>query len=108
MFDFTDPEGLIGSIRNGTADSGEIWLLAINLALGVVCLACAALVLGAVAREAYARLRQRVHVSALDGTLDPYTMAVSGLGTTMADGGTPIADEPEQRDDGDGTKPGDR
>jgi hypothetical protein len=105
MFDFTDPEGLIGSIRNGTADSGEIWLFAINLALGAVCLACATLVLGAVAREAYARLRERVHASALDA-LDPYTMNVAGLGTTMADGGTPLTDEPEQR--GDGQTSGDR
>lgn len=103
MFDFTDPEGLIGSIRNGTADSGEIWLFAINLALGLVVLACAALVLGAVAREAWARLRHRVRTPALAGSLDPYTMAVPGLGTTMADGGTPLTEESGKVREGNGS-----
>ncbi len=108
MFDFTDPEGIIGSIRNGTANSGEVWLLVINLALGAVCLACAVLVLGAVAREAYARLRQRAQATAMAGALDPYTMAVPGLGTTMADGGSPISGKQEPRgEEGEGGAPED-
>ncbi len=73
------------------SDPQTFWLNATNIALGLVCLACLALVGGAVVREVMARAKARQHAP----ESDPHTFAVPQLGTTMADGGDPV----EKQDD---------
>ena len=63
------------------------WLSIANIALGAATLLCLALVIGAVAKEVVARARKR---SIATVSLDVHTLAVPGLGTTMADGGDPV------------------
>ena len=69
------------------AEPQVFWLNVTNIALGVICFTCVALVVGAVIREALKRVKSR---AAVLGELDLHTLAVPDLGTTMADGGEPV------------------
>jgi len=72
------------------AEPQTFWLTVTNIALGVICLTCIVLVSAAVVREVAKRAKAR-------GTIlpefDAHTMAVPGLGTTMADGGEPVEEK---------------
>ncbi len=69
------------------ATTQTFWLNVTNIALGVICLTCIVLVSGAVVREVLKRAKARGSVMP---ELDSHTLAVPGLGTTMADGGEPV------------------
>ena len=69
MFDWSDPN--------------TFWLNLTDIVLGLVTLACVAIVGTAVLREVFSRLAKRVHA-------DSHALAVPELGLTMADGGEPV------------------
>ena len=73
MFDWSDPN--------------TFWLNVTDIVLGLVTLACVAIVGTAVLREVFSRLAKRVRA-------DSHALAVPELGLTMADGGEPV--KPEQ------------
>jgi len=74
MFDWSDPN--------------TYWLNITDIALGVVTLTCLALVVQAILREVFARLRVRQ---------DSHAFAVPELGLTMADGGEPVKREDSEK-----------
>jgi hypothetical protein len=71
------------------------WLSIANIALGAATLLCLALVIGAVAKEVVVRARKR-SVAAVP--MDVHSLAVPGLGTTMADGGDPVEQKGDKED----------
>ncbi len=74
------------------ADPKTLWLNITNVVLALVCLTCWALVLGAVVKQVMARAKNRSR----DLALDPHTLAIPELGTTMADGGEPVDPKDEK------------
>jgi hypothetical protein len=71
VFDITDPK--------------TFWLNVTNLVLGLVTLICCLVIAKAVISELWARRRHAVLKAP-----DPHSLAVDGLGLTMADGGEPL------------------
>ena len=71
-------------------DPKTFWLNAANIALGVVTVACFAVVAWGAGVEVLARLRRRW--ASYMGE-DEHVFAVPGLGTTMADGGERVKKE---------------
>jgi hypothetical protein len=84
------------------SDPQTLWLNITNLALGVVTLAALLIVAGAVGWELVFKHRRARQTADLDaelssilGAASPHILHVSGLGLTMADGGTPVRPEAE-------------
>ncbi|MCK4413577.1 MAG: hypothetical protein KAY32_08540 [Candidatus Eisenbacteria sp.] len=71
-----------------------IWLSLTNIALGVVTLVCFVVIAGAVIRALGERVRNR---SAAHESHDLHTLTVPELGTTMADGGRRVDEDPTER-----------
>jgi hypothetical protein len=76
MFDISDPQ--------------TFWVNTTNIVLGLVTLCCAAPIGSVVINELLERWVGRVLGST---AADGHTIAVRGLGVTMADGGEPVDDE---------------
>lgn len=77
MFDLVTPE--------------TFWLTVVNVALGLVCLACVALVVGALVRDVMER--RKAAADAKHPVADDHAFLVPGLGATMADGGERLPDD---------------
>ena len=76
---------------DGLNNPATFWLTVTNVSFGVVIAVFAALVLGGLVLAVVARVRVWVR---RPGVADPHTLEVPGLGTTMADGGEPVAAKP--------------
>ena len=78
-------------------DPQTLWLNLTNIALGVVTVVALCGAIGAVIWELALKHRKAREANGLDAELkamldaSPHTLAVPGLGLTMADGGEPIA-----------------
>jgi hypothetical protein len=68
----------------------NFWLTFVNIALGLVCVACVALVVGAAILDRLAKSRGEEPAAAADN----HAFVVPGLGTTLADGGEPVSGAP--------------
>jgi hypothetical protein len=79
-------------------DPQTIWLNLANLALGLVTIACVAMLVYAVAAELLARWRKSAVAEGLDHEVSNlvasyksgHAIELPGLGLTMADGGEPV------------------
>lgn len=78
---------MIGWITDET-----FWLNVTNAGLGIVTLAALLTVVGAVTGDLLHRVRHGTESSV---SADPHTYHLPDLGTTMADGGEKVAEEPE-------------
>ena len=68
------------------------WLNAINLMLGLVTLACVGAIAYGLAGDLLAKVRQRTKEAK-----DLHALHLPELGLTMADGGEPVADQPQSK-----------
>ncbi|MFO8070999.1 MAG: hypothetical protein R6V85_03905 [Polyangia bacterium] len=100
MIDITDPAAMIDAVRSGNLSTDEMWLLGVNLALGLLCAAFVAIVIVGAGKELVRRHRQR----AADATTDTHVQLVPGLGTVAADGGSPIEHETSSDENADGSR----
>ena len=75
------------------ADKETFWLNVTNAVLGLVTLVAFAAVIGSAASESLERAWKRLMVSVRG--IDPHTLHVPELGSTMADGGEKKTDDDE-------------
>jgi len=85
-------------------DPSTYWLTVMNIALGVVTLACCGAVGFGILQELARKRRNRAALSRLDGevselvaSFESHAFHVPGLGVTMADGGEELRKKPEER-----------
>jgi len=74
------------------SDQQALWLNITNIALGVVTVVCFVVVGWGVVGEVVARVRKRWGLAA---SLDDHAFVLPVLGTTMADGGEKLPEEPK-------------
>jgi len=86
------------------SDPSTYWLNIMNIGLGLVVLACCAVVVVGVAAELAANRKKRTGLARLDrevadlaAAYDGHVFQVPGLGLTMADGGEPAGKKEQER-----------